>query len=215
MLRKEYEIIGPFVKWPWKKFTFREIKKLAGKKSESYVYNSLKKFVKTGILKEEKAGNVVLYSIELRSLKACIYSGIVAEHLAWSKNRIPYIDIDKISGKIPTPFYILIITGSYASGKQNPKSDIDMVIICDDPMEPQKIYAQLRQKCELNIPPIHLYVFKKSEFLEMLVNKEANYGKEIAENNLILSGGREYYGIISEAVQNGFNGEDIYRKVWE
>ena len=58
----------------------------------------------------------------------------------------------------------------------------------------------------LNIPPIHLYTFKKSEFLNMLLDTKANYGKEIAKNNLILSGGKEYYKIVSEAIKNGFNG---------
>ena len=43
-----------FAKTPWKKFTFRDIKKLTGKKSESYVYDSLKKVVKTGCSRKRK-----------------------------------------------------------------------------------------------------------------------------------------------------------------
>ena len=195
-----------FAKAPWKKFTFRNIKKLSGKKSESYVFSSLKKFVKAGLLKEEKAGNVVLYLLSLTSLKARTYVGFVAEHVAWSQKHIPYRDIEKISKGIPTEFYILIITGSYARKEQTPKSDLDMVIICDDSMDPKRIQAEISQDCKLNIPPVHLYVFKEKEFLEMLTNKGPNYGKEIANNNLILSGGKDYYGIMNEAVQNGFNG---------
>ena len=80
------------------------------------------------------------------------------------------------------------------------------MIICDDSFDPKKIYAELKQDSELNIPPIHLYVFKNSEFSEMLFSKEANYGKEIANKNLILFGGEGYYKIISEAVKNGFTG---------
>ena len=40
----------------------------------------------------------------------------------------------------------------------------------------------------------------------MLLTKGANYGKEIANKNLILFGGEGYYNIISEAVKNGFTG---------
>jgi len=210
MLRKEYEIMAVFAKTPWKKFTFREIKKLTGKKSESYVYNSLKKFVKTGLLIEEKAGNVVLYVLNLKSLKSRTYAGFVAEHVAWSQKHIPYRDIEKISKGIPTEFYILIITGSYARKAQKSDSDLDMVIVCDDSLDPKRIQAEIIQDCRLNIPPVHLYVFTKKEFLEMLTNKEPNYGKEIANNNLILSGGNEYYGIMNEAVQNGFNNQTVY-----
>lgn len=206
MLKKEHEIMAVFAKTPWKKLTFREIKKLSGKKSESYVFGSLKKFVKMGLLKEEKAGNVVLYLLNLASLKSRAYAGFVSEHIAWSQKHIPHKDIEKISKGIPTEFYILIITGSYARRVQRSDSDLDMAIICDDSMDPKRIHAEISQDCKLNIPPIHLYVFRKNEFLEMLTNKEVNYGKDIANNNLILSGGQEYYGIINEAVQNGFNG---------
>jgi len=206
MLKKEYEIMAVFAKTPWKKFTFRDIMKLTGKKSESYVYGSLKKFTKAGLLKKEKTGNVVLYALNLASLKARAYAGFVSEHVAWSQKHIPYRDIEKVSKGIPTEFYILIITGSYARRTQRPDSDMDMVIICDDSLKPKRIQAEISQDCNLNIPPIHLYVFRKKEFLEMLTNREVNYGKEIANNNLILSGGEEYYDIINEAVQNGFNG---------
>jgi len=206
MLNKEHQILEEFVKKPWKKLTFKEVKKLSGKRSESYVYASLKKFVKSNILKEERAGNVVLYSLNLSSHKTFAYAGFVLEHISWNKKHIPYKDLEKIASKIPTKFFMFIITGSYANNTQKKDSDIDVVIICDDTFEPKRIYAELKQDCELNIPPIHLYVFKSSEFLEMLLNKEANYGKEIANKNLILFGGEGYYNLISEAIKNGFTG---------
>ena len=53
---------------------------------------------------------------------------------------------------------------------------------------------------------VHLYVFKKSEFLTMLLDKKANYGKEIVKNNLLLFGAENYYKIISEAIEHGFHG---------
>lgn len=202
MINKEHKILEPFVKTPWKKFTFGEIKLFSKKKSGSYVYSILKKFVKNNILTEEKIGNSILYALNLNETKAQSYAGFLAEYLT---HRISYKNIEKISKKIPTSFYILIITGSYAKNTQTKHSDIDIVIISDE-IETKKIYAELKLECELSIPKIHLYVFKKSEFLEMLKNKEANYGKEIAKNNLIFSGGENYYRIINEAMQNGFNG---------
>ncbi len=210
MLKKEYEVLLQFVKEPWKKFTFKEVKTRTGKKSESYVYNSLKSFVKAGILKEEKAGNVVLYYPDIKSLKTQSYAGFISEYVAWSRKHIPYNDLQKIAWKMPTEFYIFIVTGSYAKNKQKETSDIDVAIIVGDSEEPKKVYAELKLACELNIPQIHLYVFKKSEFLQMLLNDEANYGKEIAKNNLILYGGEEYYRVMHEAVENGFDGKKLY-----
>lgn len=209
MLKKEYELLVPFMRKPWKKFAFKEIKKSTNKTSESYVYNGLKRFVSQGILKEERAGNVILYSLLLSRIKTQAYAGFAAEHMAWSKKHIPFDDVEKIAGQIPATFYILIITGSYAQNRQTPTSDIDMVLIVDDAVETKKVYAALQLKCEMNIPPIHQYVFKREEFLQMLLNKEANYGKAIALDNLILYGGAEYFKIMDEAIQNGFNDKNL------
>ena len=160
MLKKEYEIIEQPVKEPWKSFTFKEIKKLSGKSSESYIYNSLKKFVKQQILKEKKAGNVTLYSLNLDSIKTQAYIGFILEHISWKRKNIPPKDIEKIAQKIPTDFFILIITGSYANNSEKKDSDIDLVIICEDSFETKLIYSELKHECETNIPKIHLYVFK-------------------------------------------------------
>ena len=165
----------------------------------------LKKFVNDNMLKEEKAGNVVIYSLN-SSAKALSNAGIVSEYLAWNKKTFPYQQLESMIEKLPTGFFIFLVTGSYASGKQTKKSDLDIVIICDDAFEPKKIYAELKHYAETSIPPVHLYAFKRSEFLKMLLDKEANYGKEIAKNALILNGGTEYFRIISEAIKNGFNG---------
>ncbi|MDI6738456.1 MAG: nucleotidyltransferase domain-containing protein [Nanoarchaeota archaeon] len=205
MLNQEHGIVGVFLTAPWKKLTFSEVKKAYGSKSKSYVYGILKKLVSQGILCEEKAGNVLLYSLNLGSLKAQVYAGMAAEHKAWSNKHIPCNDLEKLKNKIHTPFYILIITGSYAKGRQKRDSDIDVVIICDDKAEPKMFYAELRHLCEMNIPEIHLYTFKKTEFLAMLLDSKANYGKETAKNCLVFAGGREYYAIINEAVRNGLN----------
>lgn len=210
ILNKRHEIMHVFVKIPWKSFTFREVKKLAGKTSDSYVYNSLKKFMNDGLLRCDRIGNVVLYSLNLASLKSRTYAGFVSEHIAWGAKNIPHADMEKISRLIPTEFYIFIITGSYVNKTNRKESDLDIIIICDDLQDPKKIHAEMIQECKLNIPPIHLHIFRKNEFIEMLLNNEFNYGKEIAKNNLILSGGKEYYGIINEAVKNGFDGKTVY-----
>lgn len=210
MLKKEYEILLPFIKEPWNKFTFKEIKKLSNKTSESYVYNGLKHFVKEEILKQKNIGPVILYELNLHKQKTSIFAGIIAEYFAWNKKQLPLNDLQRITAKIPTVFYTLIITGSYAKNKQTEKSDVDTIIIVDDCMETKSVYSKLKFDCEMNIPSIHLYVFKKSEFKEMLLNNEANYGKEIAKNNLILFGGAAYYQIINEVVKNGFNEEKLH-----
>jgi len=204
MISKESELIVPFIKEPWKKFTFKDIKKICKKTSDSYVYNSLKKFVKEKILKEEKAGNVILYSINLKETKTQTTIGFIAEQEGWKTKQLPFDVINNIEKKIPTPFHIFIITGSYARNKQKDTSDLDMVILVDDLQETKKIKAEIFSECQLSIPQGHPYIFKKSEYIAMLINSDANYGKEIVKNCIILKGGSEYFSILNEALQNGF-----------
>ena len=66
--------------------------------------------------------------------------------------------------------------------------------------------SQVKLESELMTPEAHPYVFTQSQFYEMLINKEENYGKEIARNNLIVTGGKQYYKILMEAIENGFDG---------
>jgi len=206
MLKKEHEILKPFIEQPWQKLTFKQIETISKKKSTSYTFKTLKKFAKEGILNEEKAGNVSLYSINFGSMKALSCFGFIAEYIGFGKKHIPIKDLEKIASKIPTSFYILVVTGSYAKGEQKKGSDMDLVVVCDNSVKPDKVYAELRHDCEMNIPLMHLYVFTEGQFLKMLLDKNQNYGKEISRNALIFSGGKEYMRIIGEAIRNGYNG---------
>lgn len=210
MLKKESEILKIFAKEPWKKFTFTDIKNITGNKSKSYLEKSIKKFLKEELIIKEMIGRIPLYALNMNKTKAINYAGFILEDDGWSKKQIPYNDIDEFIRKTPTKDYVFIITGSYAKNKQNNDSDIDVVILVEDAVDTKMVYAQLSHKAELNIPIIHLYVFKNEEFLQMLKNKEPNYGKEIAFNNIILSGGQIYIKLIKEAIDYGFTGKDSY-----
>jgi len=210
MFKKESGLLYLFAMKPWQSYTESELQSLYGTKSKSYVELFLKKYVKEGIVKTEHIGKITTYSLNLGSIRARIYAGVVLEFAAWSKTYIPYKDVQALLDKMPYSNYISLITGSYAKGMQNDKSDIDMVIIVDDSCEPKKVRAELKLQAELNIPLIHLYVFRNSEFIEMLKNKEINYGKEIAKNCLIITQGQIYMKLVDEAIKNGFNGKALY-----
>jgi len=200
MLKKEYQIIEPFIDKPWARLTFSQVKECSKKKSDSYIHSRLKQFVSEKILLEERAGNVILYKLNLSGLKCQAYSGMIAEHIAWS-SKLP--DLSAIYSKIPSAFFTFIITGSYAKNTQKAGSDIDIVILCDNP---KKVYSELRYACEINIPQVHLYAFNEAEFRQMLLDDKQNYGKEIARNCRIVFGAENYFRILGEAVKNGFIG---------
>ncbi|SRR3989344_2157871 len=205
MITKEYTILEPFAREPWRELTFREVKRLSHNKSDNYVHVSLKRLVEKKILRDKRIGNSIAYSLN-NSVFALNTVGFIAEHSSTIQKDIPWKNIQKILDKLKTAFFIFIITGSYAKGKQKETSDVDIVIICDDRQNPTAIISQIKLEAELMAPEFHPYVFTQAQFYEMLTNKEENYGKEIARNNLIISGGKEYYSIVLEAIRHGFDG---------
>ena len=201
MLKKSYKVLDVFVSNPTITYLFNDVKEYIESKSESYTYNSLKSFVKEGILTKDKRGGVTIYKIA-DSPKAISFLSIAAEYKAWNRNGIPIDNIIEIIKKARINFLTLLITGSYVKGKQTAKSDLDVVLIV--PNDVKKVTARLKQFCELSIPEIHLYVFTDDEFKQMLLDEKHNYGKEIVKNNLIFYGAEAYYKIMFEAMKNGF-----------
>ncbi len=130
----------------------------------------------------------------------------IAESFNFKNRKLPFKEIEKVFNLIPISYFTFLITGSYAEGKATNKSDLDTVIIVDDKTNEKEILNILLQKGELMIPKVHPYVFRKSDFLEMLLNKEVNYGKLIVKNKIIVFGAENYYLILKEAVENGFKG---------
>ncbi|MBI2564566.1 nucleotidyltransferase domain-containing protein [Candidatus Woesearchaeota archaeon] len=205
MLTKEYTLLELFVKEPWKKLTFKQVKTLSKQKSDNYVHTRLKKLVKEEILKEERVGNNILYKVN-NNVNSLNMLGFVAEFIALKDKHIPRKNIEKIANKIKTPYFTLIITGSYAKKQHKQTSDLDIVIICDYKQNPDQILSQIKTEAEMMIPEIHPHVFTQAQFYEMLTNKEENYGKETARHNLIITGAKQYLSIMMEAINHGFDG---------
>ena len=204
MLTKEHTILEPFAKEAWKKFTFKEIKQLSNNNSDNYVHTVLKRFVASEILQEQKIGNNLVYSLA-KNISSLNTIGFVAEYKTNTAKHLPHKNIQKLINKLKTAFCVFIVSGSYAKAKQKETSDLDIVLICDNKQDPNAILSQIKLESELMIPEVHPYVFTQEQFYQMLTTKEENYGKEIARNNLIITGGKSYFSILMEAIEHGFN----------
>ncbi len=206
MLKEEHIIGTAFLEQPWKKLTYKDIQRITKKKSKGYIYKALSRLLHEKIILSEKVGKSLLYSPNLESLKARSYLGFLNEYKSWHSKNLPTKVIEKIASKINNPYYVFIITGSYAKKKQTPKSDLDIVIICGDNVNPKSIMAEIAFEADISTPVVESYVFTRKEFMQMLSDKEENYGKEVARYNAIFYGGAIYYSILNEALANGFRG---------
>ena len=201
--RQELKVLKVFKENLFREFSIRDIMKISKKNSYNWVFNSIKKFFNLGLLIFRESAGIKLYSINWDNVLVFRYFSIID----YSNGlKIPYKNIFELINSSPVKYFSLIVGGSYAKGTNNKKSDLDVLIIVENKSEVQKVLSILTNKADLMIPKIDLFVFSKKEFLEMLLNKEENLGKQFFETGLVLFGSESYYLILKEAKERGFRG---------
>src|SRR3989344_9020452 len=113
--KNELKILKLFRKELFLKASIREITKRINSRAYQRVYEAVEWLVKKNILISEKIGNTNLISLNL-SHEAILLLSFLDEK---EGNKIPnyskILDIKEISD------YLILVTGSYASGKSNKK----------------------------------------------------------------------------------------------
>lgn len=205
LVKKEINLLRPFIKEPWRKFTITEIKKITKNKSHHYVFDAMKKFSSMGLLKEDRKGNTNNYFLDYENDKHLNYLALIESLIKEERKDISYENLRKITNKLKSPFYTLIICGSYAEKKQKQTSDLDIAFIIPN-SESKKSYEIVLKEGELMVPEVHGFTFTQNEVYQMLTNTEFNYGKEFTRKHIIIQGAEMYYKILFEAMRYGFKG---------
>ncbi len=176
-----------------KEFTIRAISKEVVIDYKT-VHIIVKGLIRSNTVRAKKAGQTILCSINQKGFNADVFKveSIRKEELLKNKDLYALHNYFK---DIKEPFFILLLFGSYASGKAGKGSDIDLMLIADN--------DDLRKKAKkiVSLIPlsIHFLDFSSKEFLSMLKTTEFNVGKEAVNNNIILFGVEDYYGLIQNA----------------
>ena len=194
------KILELFRKELFLKISIREIMKKINSKSYQRVYEAVEDLAKKKVLISEKLGNTNLISLSFYREAILLLSFLDEKEATKLPNYSKILDIKEISD------YLIIVTGSYAKGNPNKKSDMDLVIIVPDKENVVSVQKLVENQTMLFVPPIHLYVFKKKDFIEMLKSKEENYGKEIVKNRMIFKNAQMFYELVKEAIENGYKG---------
>ncbi|MDI6737916.1 MAG: nucleotidyltransferase domain-containing protein [Nanoarchaeota archaeon] len=203
---EEMKIIGLYRSNLFAELTLQEIMKKLSKKSYYWTHKAVKKLQKASIINVRKAGKTLLCSFNFRSHRAIAHLAY-AENLAGS-NAIPELLAAKLVDSLAkcTPFFILMIGGSYAAGTARKGSDIDIAIIVENEDAKKAIKPYLKAAIEISEIEVDEYIFTRQEFKEMLIRQEENLGKEMARKHVTIYGADSYYSIIMWAHRNGFQG---------
>ena len=197
--KSEYEILNLFRKNIFLSSTIRAIS-LTLKKPYPNTYNIITELVRKKILKIEKVGQSSVCKLNLVK-ESISYLSFMDNQEAFS---MKIQNIDKILEFKEFFDDIILITGSYAKSIQTKQSDIDLVIIAKDKDEAFKKDKLLSNLTDLMKPEIHQIVITQKDFINMLTEKGASFGKEIFFNRILFRNSERYYELIKEAINNGF-----------
>ncbi len=188
MVNEKSAILRLLIENQGTEYSIRQISQIRKINYKSAYYN-IKKLEKERIITVKKQGNISLCSFNGK-FNESVYR---VEHLRRdillkNKNfRVLYNRISKINKQ-----FILILFGSHVKGKKNRHSDIDLLLISDDPKKIQN---------ELDLIPlnIHLTHMNYEDFMSMLKSKELTVVSEAIKKNIILLGIEDFYRLIENA----------------
>ncbi len=201
MLTKEQlKILGVFNKSIFVELTFKQIKEKSRQKSNNIVQIALKEFQKEGITKTKKIGDVSVYSLNLDNNIAIGYLNLINQNDILNK-KFPSTILAEIQKKIlnQTPFFILIIFGSYAKSKATDNSDLDIAVIVESEQTKKDIAPILETIKRREITSVDYHIFTKSDFIQMLNEEMENVGKQIYKNSIVYYGFIDYCNILRGA----------------
>lgn len=176
-----------------KEFTIREIAKETSIDYKA-AYITIQGFIENDTISAKKVGQSTLCSINAKTFNTIIFQAEDTRKKELLKNK-NITSLYSYFKDLKTPFFILLVFGSYAKKQERRKSDIDLLLIS----EGEAIKTEIHEKIKLIPLDIHLIDFSAKEFLSMLKTTEFNVGKEAFYNNIILFGIEDYYRLIQHA----------------
>lgn len=177
-----------------KEFTIRYIAKQISVDYKT-VHIFVNKLAKDGVINTRKVGQTILCSINQKIINSDLLRAESIRKKEILKNKNLYVLYNYIKEDVKSPFFILLLFGSFASGKYTKKSDIDLLLISDD----EAVRKRIKKSISLTPLKIHLLDFSSKEFLSMLKTTEFNVGKEAFNNNVIFFGIEDYYRLLQNA----------------
>tara|TARA_Y100000310_G_scaffold326415_1_gene391287 strand:+ start:722 stop:1297 length:576 start_codon:yes stop_codon:yes gene_type:complete len=168
--------------------TIREISKQI---SADYkiTHIATQRLIKQDILKVQTVGKSSLCKLNDSYYGVEIYEAENERKDKLLKNKSIRQLYKEVMAKIETSFFIVLLFGSYAKGKQTKSSDIDLLIVSNV----KNIENKVSDIFSLLPLKTHVLVFTEEEFIRMKDAKRSNVVQEAIENQIILYGIEAYH----------------------
>ncbi len=203
LTKKQLLIFRAFLGNIFREYSFKELKKLSGEKSNNAFQLAIKEFKKEFLVKEKKVGTSRLYTINTENELVYHYFSLLSlsklPKKASEEIRLLKKELEKY-----TLFYSLVVFGSYTDSTYKKGSDLDIAIIVQDKSREKDIKIALNSLSNKTLIKVDAHIITNEEFLEMLKTDYENLGKQIAIKNLPIHNINIFYKILKKGIENGF-----------
>ncbi len=193
--KTQEQILQLLLSRPEERLSIRQIARILGK-SYTLTYNNIQVLLKRKILeshillpahmiqiKEDAPANIIIDMERKRT-------EVFLEKHQWIKL---YLN-DALNAA--TPFFIMIVFGSYAKGTETKASDLDLLLITPSKKEIAVIEHAAQQYTKVKKS---VMVVDMQSFTEMIKNpKILNVGNEARKYYIILYGAEQYYQLVKQ-----------------
>ena len=199
---KQIRIFEAFLRRPYKELTYKEIKAYSKERSNSIIQKAIARFITDDLVSKRSVGNIILYNLNLGNSTTLSYFDILIKERTprLVKNSLQIIH-DELSN---IGCLSLVIFGSYATGEQKQKSDLDIAVFVSSAKDKRNCELAMKSAELKSILQIDPQVITRNEMLRMLKDKHENLGKQIACKHLAIHNPMIFYSILQEGIDNGF-----------
>ncbi len=200
---KQLDIFTAFVKYPFKERTRHEIKSLIKEKSNNALSLAFSRFKKENLLIEKKVGKSSLYTLNIENDLVNYYIALCNDKRMKQpvKKAVEYI---KEEVRKTTPFFSIVIFGSYAVNEEKKGSDLDIGVFIENKEIVKEIKRNLNTAELKSLLKLDTHIITRAEMIEMLTNDEENMGKQIARKHLAAYNHQLFYDLLKEGMKHGF-----------
>jgi len=209
LTKKQLDIFTEFVKYPFKERTRQEIKSLSNEKSNNALSIAFAQFKKENLLVEKKVGKSSLYYLNIENNNVYYYMALCNEKRLKEtvKLSIKYIKEDV---QLITPFFSIVIFGSYSIHEEKKRSDLDVAIFIENKEIVKSLAITLRDAELKSLLELDVHIITKEDMIKMLTNDEENLGKQIARKHMAVHNHQAFYDLLREGIKNGFRFKNLY-----
>jgi predicted nucleotidyltransferase len=199
LTKNDIVITGFLIRNPYKKFSIREIARQVVI-DYKLVHNVVKRLKEKRIITTERFGKTQLCGLSLKRTGQYLsqVEDIRAKEFSKKHPSIKLIMQD-IKKQMKSPYYTLILFGSFPKGKHHKHSDLDILLIVPDRKSIKLAEVSLAMVLRTRPVNMHPHVVTSKNFVEMLSSKEElTLAKEIVLNHIIFYGAEAYYTLLEK-----------------